>query len=62
MLERKKGYEDFPASEGEYKWRGFNYIELPAFEDSLRVRVYHEVLGNLGDYIIHRDGQVERVQ
>jgi hypothetical protein len=62
VLERKKGDENIPSYESQYRWRGFDYVELPAFDDSLRVRVYHEVLGNLGDFIVHRNGQVERVR
>jgi hypothetical protein len=60
VLERKKGGHDFPSYESEFRWRGFDYVELPAFDDSLRVRVYHEVLGNLGDYVVQRNGQVMR--
>jgi hypothetical protein len=60
VMERRKGDESWPSYESEYSWRGFDYVELPAFDDSLRLRVYHELLGNLGDYIIHRDGRVTR--
>jgi hypothetical protein len=60
VLERKKGHQNTPSNESKYRWRGFDYVELPAFDDSLRVRVYHELLGNLGDYVIQRNGQVMR--
>jgi hypothetical protein len=62
VLERKTGSECWPSYESEYRWRGFDWLELPAFEDSLRVRVYHEVLGNLGDYVVQRSGGITRVR
>jgi hypothetical protein len=40
----------------------FVLIILLLFEDSLRVRVYHEILGNLGDYVIQRTGGITRVR
>jgi len=62
VLERRTGNECWPSYEREYRWRGFDWVELPAFKDSLRVRVYHEVLGNLGDYVIQRTGGITRVR
>jgi len=62
VLERRKGDECWPSYDSEYRWRGFDWVELPAFDDSLRVRVYHEVLGNLGDYVIQRTGGITRVR
>jgi hypothetical protein len=59
VIERTKGDDNVPSHYGG-KWVGFDQINLPAFNDSLQVRVYHEVLGNLGDYVIHRDGRVMR--
>ena len=55
VLQRKKGH----------LWRldsdmAADYVELPAFDDSIWVRFYHERLGNLGDYVIQRGGQVTR--
>jgi hypothetical protein len=62
VLERKNGNQCWPSYESEYRWRGFDWVELPAFDDSLRIRVYHEVLGNLGDYVIQRSGGITRVR
>ncbi len=58
VIERKQGTNMVPSSQGEFLWVGFDYVKLPAFNDSLRVRVYHEIFGSLGDYIVQRDGQV----
>ena len=61
VLERHTGHDRIPSNESRYHWRGFDYVELPEFDDSLRIRVYHEILGNLGDYVIQRKGGVRRV-
>jgi hypothetical protein len=55
VLQRKQGHP----------WHVYSdvvsdYVELPAFDDSIWVRFYHERLGNLGDYVIQRGGQVTR--
>ena len=62
VLERKTGNECWPSYVDKYRWRGFDWVELPAFKDSLRVRIYHEVLGSLGDYVIQRTGGITRVR
>jgi hypothetical protein len=62
VLERKQGHRFVPSHESEFRWSGVDYVKLPAFHDSLRVRVYHELFGNLGDYIIPRNGQPQRLQ
>ena len=62
VLDRRRGNSALPINQGSYQWVGIDQIDLPAFEDSLRVRVYHELSGNLGDYIITRNGQLQRVQ
>jgi hypothetical protein len=61
VLERKQGHPFVPSSESEFRWSGVDYVKLPAFNDSLRVRVYHELFGNLGDYVIPRNGQPQRL-
>jgi len=62
VLERKQGHPFVPSHESEFRWSGVDYVKLPAFNDSLRVRVYHELFGNLGDYVIPRNGQPQRLQ
>ena len=62
VLERKQGHPFVPSHESEFRWSGVDYVKLPAFNDSLRVRVYHELFGNLGDYIIPRSGQPQRLR
>ncbi len=62
VLERQKGHRAVPSARGEFRWVAFDAIELPAFADSLRVRVYHELFGSLGDYTIPRNGQPVRLQ
>jgi hypothetical protein len=61
VLERKQGHPFVPSHESEFRWSGVDYVKLPAFHDSLRVRVYHELFGNLGDYVIPRNGQPQRL-
>ena len=61
VLERKQGHPFVPTHESEFRWSGVDYVKLPAFRDSLRVRVYHELFGNLGDYVITRKGQPQRL-
>jgi hypothetical protein len=53
VLQRKQGHLWRLDSDMEA-----DYVELPAFDDSICVRFYHERLGNLGDYVIQRGGQV----
>lgn len=61
VLQRKQGTDMVPSSESEISlWLGFDYVPLPAFNDSLRVRVYHEIFGSLGDYVVQRSGEVTR--
>jgi hypothetical protein len=57
VLERKQGTWTAPSEVGlfPYVWVGFDYVPLPAFNGSLRVRVYHEILGNLGDHVFERN-------
>jgi hypothetical protein len=62
VLERKQGHPFVPSYESEFRWSGVDYVKLPAFNDSLRVRVYHELFGNLGDYVIQRNGQPQRLR
>ena len=62
VLERKQGHPFVPSHESEFRWSGVDYVKLPAFNDSLRVRVYHELFGNLGDYVIPRNGQPQRLR
>ena len=62
VLERKQGHPFVPLHESEFRWSGVDYVKLPAFNDSLRVRVYHELFGNLGDYVIPRNGQPQRLR
>src|SRR5260370_1270653 len=62
VLERKQGHPFVPSNESEFRWSGVDYVKLPAFNDSLRVRVYHELFGNLGDYVIPRNGQPQRLR
>jgi len=62
VLERKQGHPFVPSYESEFRWSGVDYVKLPAFNDSLRVRVYHELFGNLGDYVIPRNGQPQRLR
>jgi len=62
VLERKQGHPFVPSHESEFRWSGVDYVKLPAFNDSLRVRVYHELFGNLGDYIVPRNGQPQRLR
>src|SRR5260370_11051242 len=61
VFERKQGHPFVPSSESEFRWSGVDYVKLPAFNDSLRVRVYHELFGNLGNYVIPRNGQPQRL-
>jgi peptidyl-tRNA hydrolase len=62
VLERHSGHSSVPSAISEYNWMGIDGVNLPAFDDSLRVRVYHQLSGNLGDYVIHRNGQPTRLQ
>jgi hypothetical protein len=62
VLTRRRGNSNPPSREYQYWYKGFDWVELPAFKDSLRVRVYHEVSGNLGDYVIQRTGGITRVR
>jgi hypothetical protein len=62
VLERKQGHPFVPSHESEFRWSGVDYVKLPAFNDSLRVRIYHELFGNLGDYVIPRNGQPQRLR
>ena len=61
ILTRKRGNSNPTSREYEYWYKGFDWVDLPAFDYSLRIRVYHEVLGDLGDYVIQRTGGVTRL-
>jgi hypothetical protein len=62
VLERKQGHSFVPSYQSEFRWWAIDIVKLPAFDDSLRVRIYHELLGNLGDYVVPRNGQPQRIE
>ena len=62
VLEHKQGKSSVPSSESEFRWYGVDVIGLPTFNDELRVRIYHETFGEMGDYIIPRNAQPKRVR
>jgi hypothetical protein len=62
VIGRRKGDSTVLPTKNGYWWTGYDHIDLPGFEDSLRVRIYHEVLAQtLGEYIFRRNQKPERV-
>jgi hypothetical protein len=60
VLARGNGSDRIPEVKNGWRWVGFDHIDLPAFTDSLQLRVYHNNWGNLGDFTITRTGSVQR--
>ena len=63
VIDRKKGKSHAPSKDvvGRW-WTGRDQIDLPAFEESLRVRIYDERYGQtLGEYVIRPNQQPESV-
>jgi hypothetical protein len=62
VLARTEGTSRVSDGKEGWRWVGYDRVSLPAFTDSLQIRVYHGVWGILGDFVISRSGSVQRGQ
>jgi hypothetical protein len=62
-IERKRGTSSVPSKHTYgYWWAAYDVFDLPTFQDSLRLRIYDELLAQtLGEYVFRRNQQPERV-
>jgi len=61
VIDRRNGKSNVPDKYG-YWWTGFDQIDLPAFEESMRLRIYHDIQAQtIGEYVFRRNQPPERI-